>query len=94
MRSHITNNIIIKVAIIPQISVNMDLFPLPDIRYVFGLILISLYLFFLLMFFLSRNLKMNDCIVTYIAIERLVFSLYCSGMQCRRSDSLCGAQLA
>ena len=36
---------------------------------------------------------MNDCIVTYIAIERLVFSLYCSGMQCRRSDSLCGAQL-
>lgn len=51
LRNHITNNMITKVATIPQISVNMDLFPLPDIRYVFGLILISLYLFFLLMFF-------------------------------------------
>nr|DAH60537.1 MAG TPA: chitin synthase regulator [Inoviridae sp.] len=29
----------------------MDLFPLPEMRYVFGLILISLNLFFLLMFF-------------------------------------------
>ena len=31
---------IIKVATIPQISVKTDLFPLPDTRYVLGLILI------------------------------------------------------
>lgn len=49
----------------------MDLFPLPDIRYVFGLILISLNRFFLLMMS-PYIIRMNNCIVTYIAIERPV----------------------
>lgn len=61
---------------------------MPDMRYVFGLILISLYLFFLLMFFLSRNLKMNDCIITYIAIERLVSLADASGVPVRTIRAL------